>query len=805
MTFLRTMSGGGLTLLLCYALISTASGQALQRDVDAIKDDIVKADLTRQESYKRATAQVAQGNDLLGKREYQKAVDSYLSAIKSLEKCSASRSIILEKIEAVKKQIAMSYEYWSRDLYIQAEEKLKIQNLAEAIKLCEQASEIYPPSKKRNDELIAKYKAAQKTLNYRQATKEDTVIPDMEQRKFNIDVLMRQAKAYFDADQLEKARSKCEEVLVIDPYNSDAINYVYKINLTLTQRGRQRFDSTHAERVAEGEWKGVSPLIPRTYSSDMSASASPIKKEVAEDLIHKKLKNIIIDHIEFEEVTIPTVVKYLKMRSKQIDPEKVGVNIFLRIPTAGAVAAKAGGDAAAAKGGAPTDAPAAPAAKKKEAEGGKDDNPIDEEGENSKGDKSSDTAGMPTVTMVVDEISLGDAIRYICRAANLKYRVEKYAVVIAAQDVPLDDVETQIYPIEHESIDSIGGGDADAVKQHFETRGVTFPAGAKIVYDSRISRLIATNTPENLKKIEAIIHNELNAVDPQVLIQCKFAEIQQNDLDELGFTYTAQNNLTEGAYPSFGQNDQLVRNYNSKDTAFNVGYTDGYSISATVHALNQCDSLDILSTPRVTTLNGQEATIRMVKDVYYPSDWTDPQVATVTGTTNNSSGSTSATSISSYMGSIPNFDEATQEGIILKVTPNVDADHYTITMDMEPTVQRFYGWSDYSYDVTVDSTTVTNVMKKAIISARTLKTTVSVYDGETIVLGGTISDSVVAVTDKVPILGEVPFFGRFFQSQYQKKNKKNLLIFLTCRLVNPDGTPLHERKSRGLPTYLPDR
>ena len=333
MTFLRTMSGGGLALLFCYlSFLSSASGQALPSDVENIKDDIVKADLLRQESYKQATEQVSQGNSLLGQREYQKAIDAYLAAIKSLEKCSASRATILQKIEGVKKQIALSYEYWSRDLYIQAEEKLKIQNLAEAIKLCDLASAVYPPSKKQNDELIAKYKAAQKALIYRQATKEETVIPDMEQRRFNIDVLMRQAKAYYDANKLEKARSKCEEVLVIDPYNSDAINYVYKINLTLKQRATQRLASTHAERVAEAEWKGVSPLIPKTYSSDMSASASPIKKEVAEDLIHKKLKNIIIDHIEFEEVTIPTVVKYLKMRSKQIDPEKVGVNIFLRIP-----------------------------------------------------------------------------------------------------------------------------------------------------------------------------------------------------------------------------------------------------------------------------------------------------------------------------------------------------------------------------------------------------------------------------------------------------------------------------------------
>ena len=834
MMFLRTMSGGGLALVFCYlVLMSTASGQATQKELTGVTQDIRMEDLARQEAYKRANRLINEGHAALGGKEYQKAVDRYLESIKQLEKCSASRSIILQKEDAVKRLIAQTYEFWSRDLYIQAEEKLKIQNMADAIKLCEQASEIYPPSKARNDELIKQYQETQKTLIYRQATKEDTVIPDMEQRKFNIDVLMRQARAYYDAGQFEKARSKCEEVLVIDPYNSEAINYVYKVNLTLQKRAKQRFDMTHIERISEAEWKGVSPLIPKTYSSDMSASASPIKKEVAEDLIHKKLKNIIIDHIEFEEVTIPTVVKYLKMRSKQIDPEKVGVNIFLRLPVAGETASASQNNAAGMEGLPPgmpgAAAPRATTTKRKAksdnadaaANGGGDananananaagDNPDDSSDSSEEGGgEGENTAGLPTVTMVVDEISLDDAIRYICRAANLKYRVEKYAVVIAPQDVPLDDVETQIYPIEHESIDSIGGGDPTAVKQHFETRGVTFPAGAKIVYDSRISRLIATNTPENLKKIEAIIHNELNAIDPQVLIQCKFAEISQNDLDELGFDYAVSNT----GYPSFDTNDSVVRNLSSttQDKAFSATYTDrGYSIGATVHALNQCDTLDILSTPRVTTLNGQEATIRMVRDVYYPSDYSDPQVSTVTGTSNNSSGNSSSTTITSYIGSIPNFDEVTEEGIILKVTPNVDADHYTITLDMSPIIQRFVGWADYSYKVTLDSDsdnpyTVTNILKKAVIAARTVETTVSVYDGETIVLGGVISDQVDSVTDKVPVLGDVPFFGRFFQSQYQTKTKKNLLIFLTCRLVNPDGTPLHERKSRGLPTYLPDR
>ena len=77
---------------------------------------------------------------------------------------------------------------------------------------------------------------------------------------------------------------------------------------------------------------------------------------------------------------------------------------------------------------------------------------------------------------------------------------------------------------------------ASTFKSSFENRGISFPAGAAIVYDESIGRLIVTNTPENLQKIESII-KEMNIVDPQVLIQTKFVEIKLNDLEELGFKY----------------------------------------------------------------------------------------------------------------------------------------------------------------------------------------------------------------------------------------------------------------------------
>ena len=76
-------------------------------------------------------------------------------------------------------------------------------------------------------------------------------------------------------------------------------------------------------------------------------------------------------------------------------------------------------------------------------------------------------------------------------------------------------------------------------------------------------------------------------------------------------------------------------------------------------------------------------------------------------------------------------------------------------------------------------------------TVRTVVTTVNVWDNQTIMLGGLISSSVQTTKDKVPFLGDIPFFGRLFQSQHKNTQKKNLMIFVTAKIVDPAGNPVH--------------
>jgi len=63
-------------------------------------------------------------------------------------------------------------------------------------------------------------------------------------------------------------------------------------------------------------------------------------------------------------------------------------------------------------------------------------------------------------------------------------------------------------------------------------------------------------------------------------------------------------------------------------------------------------------------------------------------------------------------------------------------------------------------------------------------------------VGGVAADTVEVLNDQIPVLGDLPLVGRLFQSKYTKSTKRNLLVFITCRLVKPDGTPFFPAEVR---------
>jgi general secretion pathway protein D len=132
-------------------------------------------------------------------------------------------------------------------------------------------------------------------------------------------------------------------------------------------------------------------------------------------------------------------------------------------------------------------------------------------------------------------------------------------------------------------------------------------------------------------------------------------------------------------------------------------------------------------------------------------------------------------------------------GVVLNVTPVVAPDGYTIDLTMLPQIVQLHRWIDYGYTLTRGDGSEQHVpMRQPIFYTRTIATSISIWDGQTVVMGGLITESELTSHDKVPVLGDLPLVGKLFSSKTSKSEKVNLLIFVTAYLVDPSGKKLNK-------------
>jgi type II secretory pathway component GspD/PulD (secretin) len=138
-------------------------------------------------------------------------------------------------------------------------------------------------------------------------------------------------------------------------------------------------------------------------------------------------------------------------------------------------------------------------------------------------------------------------------------------------------------------------------------------------------------------------------------------------------------------------------------------------------------------------------------------------------------------------------EQQVETGPVLDVVPYVLSDGYTINMTLIPSLIEFTGYA--SPPPIANVTGGLNVVQLPTVlptfSVREVVTTVNVWDGQTVVLGGLVSSQEQTEKDKVPVLGDLPLFGKLFQSQYKTSQKMNLMIFVTATIVDPAGNRVH--------------
>ena len=272
-------------------------------------------------------------------------------------------------------------------------------------------------------------------------------------------------------------------------------------------------------------------------------------------------------------------------------------------------------------------------------------------------------------------------------------------------------------------------------------------------------------------------------------------------------------------------------------------------LSMILHMLSQRSDTDLLSAPKVLTRPGEEAVMKVVTEYIYPTDY-DVQLQSSSSGSSGYSGGGSQSAILAVVE--PQSFTMREVGVILQVTPSLTDDGNVVDLELntqvvdEPTwknygmkipftgnssqMQNFMGIGDIltglSQVLTTLGTGISDAMKAdfantAVNSAtraldnltatgndnmtyydapmeqpffhvRSVDSKVSVYPGATIVMGGLITEARKAMDDKIPFLGDIPFIGRLFRSHSEQTSKRNLLIFVTTRIVDGRGREMHK-------------
>ena len=262
-------------------------------------------------------------------------------------------------------------------------------------------------------------------------------------------------------------------------------------------------------------------------------------------------------------------------------------------------------------------------------------------------------------------------------------------------------------------------------------------------------------------------------------------------VDENGQIVTTGNSSLE-TLPIFNNAPQLPGAANLAAAAGSLADITGiigeFDVNAVVRALSQRQGTDLLSAPRVTVLSGNPATITVAQEMRYPQSF--GQTQSQVGTGSASGGGSAGVAITA---GTPQEFTARNVGVELRVTPTVEDDDYSISLDLNPRVTEFDGFVEFggpSIAISGSTTvTVPSGFYQPIFSVRDISTKVTIWDGATLIMGGLTREEVKKVNDKVPFLGDIPIFGRMFRSKGESAQKRNLLIFVTANLVSPGGSP----------------
>ncbi len=741
------------------------------------------------------------GDELFAKGEYEAALAQYRAAKDTLDQ--------LPNAPFIQDWRDLANLKFADCAVVVAREKAKIGDYASARKLLEEAQLAVPGHKG----AIAFGRNLDDPDRW-----PPSLTPQHVENVAKVEKGLLQANSSMELGNYDNALTEYEDVLRIDPYNNAARRGMEQVE----QKRAQYFETARDHQrsrmlnMVNEAWEAKPPVRGLALDPVMTGGTEPTV------YLTRKMQELIFPQVQFSGASIEEAVEFLRVKSRDIDvtetdPAKKGVNIILKAgdtPVTASISLDL------------KDVPMVEALR-----------------------YVTELAGMkykvePFAVLIVPVSDISD------QQYTRIYKVPPDFLSMGGSDAAAPA------PASADPFAANAGGAAAAsgliqrksALDILKAQGIPFPEGASAVFNQVTSQLIVKNTQPNLDLVEAFVDSIRGQGPKQIYITSKFVEVSQKNTDELGFDWLlgafggevqggggtdGNSGLTTGvglddvAYPgsissmiAAGSLSPVSRGLRTGAKAITgnaidatiangIGGQQGapeapgvFSVAGVltdpqfgvvIRALAQRKGVDLMSAPSVTTKGGQRATIEVIREFIYPTEFDPPQVPTNVGGggIGGGIGGGGVTSIP-VTPTTPTAFEMRPVGVRMEVDPTVGADGYTIDLNLLPEVTEFDGFINYGSPILSNGQVLTeNIINQPVFSTRKVTTAVTVWDGQTVVLGGLIREDVQDVEDKIPLLGDLPFVGRMFKSTAEDHFKRNLMIFVTAKLIDPAGQPIN--------------
>jgi MSHA type pilus biogenesis protein MshL len=316
--------------------------------------------------------------------------------------------------------------------------------------------------------------------------------------------------------------------------------------------------------------------------------------------------------------------------------------------------------------------------------------------------------------------------------------------------------------------------DTTTIENPVQAQGTSSELQSTITVNRLTGTIMVTATRKNMEKVERFIENVRRVLGRQVMIEARIIEVQLNEGLNFGIDWSFLKNISALGGPvsaGFGSLNLATTSFNeatdlaSKGSKFQAGVSRA-DFQSLLTALKTQGDVKTLSNPKINVMNGHASILTVGRNTSY--------ISKVASTSTVAAGSAPLTTFTVETGSI-------LSGMIIGIVPFI-SETGEISLNITPITSDLVTLLDKSIGAVGNQTTISI----PTVDLREMTTTVKMRDGQMVIIGGLISKKATSSEEKVPFIGDIPFFGKLFTRINNSESRSELVLLLRPNIVNND-------------------